>query len=41
MTTTTILLNFEENKKDPQRVSNIKQFINNYNWKGMNYPSKI
>ena len=24
-----------------QRVSNIKLFINKYNWKGINYPSKI
>ena len=24
-----------------QRVSNIKAFINKYNWKGINYPSKI
>ena len=28
---TTIVLSFEEIKKDPQRVSNIKPFINNYN----------
>ena len=24
----------------PERVSNIKPFINIYNWKGINYPSK-
>ena len=24
-----------------QAVSNIKPFINKYNWKGINYPSKI
>ena len=28
-------------KKDPQRVSNIKPFINKYNWDGIKYPSKI
>ena len=37
----TIALNFKEIKKDPQRVSNIKLFINNYWWEGVNYPSKI
>ena len=29
-----------KSKKDPQRVQNIKTFINNYNWEGINYPSK-
>ena len=38
---TTIALNFEEIKKDAQRCSNIKPFTNNYNWEGINYPSKI
>ena len=38
---TTITLKVEEINKDPLRVSNIKPFINNYNWKGINYPSKI
>ena len=28
-------------KCNPERVSNIKLFINKYNWKGINYPSKI
>ena len=28
----TVALNFDETKKDPQGV---------YNWKGINYPSKI
>ena len=37
----TIALNFHDIKKDPQIVSNIKPFINNYNWEGINYPSKI
>ena len=34
-------LNHEEIKRDPQRISKIKAFINKYNWKGINYPSKI
>ena len=28
-------------KKDPQRVSNIKAFINSYNWEGINHLWKI
>ena len=24
----------------PERISNIKPFINKYKWKGINYPSK-
>ena len=31
---TSITLNFEEIRKDPQRHSNIKPFINNYSWDG-------
>ena len=38
---TTIVLNFDGIKKDPRRASNIKSFINNYNWEGMNQWSKI
>ena len=34
-------LSFDETKIDPQRVLNIKAFINNYNWKEIYYPSKI
>ena len=37
----TVALNYEEIKWNPERVSNIKPFINKYNWKGINYPSKI
>ena len=37
----TVALNYEEIKWNPERVSNIKPFINKYNWKGTNYPSKI
>ena len=37
----TVALNHEEIKCNPERVSNIKPFLNKYNWKGINYPSKI
>ena len=37
----TVVLNYEEIKWNPERVSNIKPFINKYNWKGMNYTPKI
>ena len=38
---TTMALNFEEIKKDPQIVSNIKPVINDYNLEGISHPSKI
>ena len=38
---TTVALNYEEIKWNWERVSNIKPFINKYNWKEINYPSKI
>ena len=28
-------------KWNPERVSNIQPFMYNYNWKGINYPTKI
>ena len=34
-------LNYEEIESHPERVSNIRPFINKYNWKRINYPSKI
>ena len=34
-------IKYEEIKWNPERVSNIKPYINKYNWKGINYPSKI
>ena len=37
----TVVLNYEEREFYPERVSNIKPFINKYNCKGINYPSKI
>ena len=36
-----VSLNYEEIKWNPERVSNIKAFINKYRWKGRNYSSKI
>ena len=38
---TTVALNYEEVKWNPERVSNSKPFINRYNWEEINYPSKI
>ena len=35
----TIALNHEKIKKDPQRTSKIKPFINNYNWKDIEFSS--
>ena len=34
----TAALNYEETKKDPQRITKIKPFINKYNWEGINFP---
>ena len=33
-------INHEEIKKDPKRITNIKPFINKYNWGRMNFPSE-
>ena len=35
----TAALNHEQLKKDPQRISKIKPFINQYNWKDIEFPS--
>ena len=35
----TVVLNYEKIKKDPQRISNIKPFIDQYNWKEIDFPS--
>ena len=32
---------YEEIKWNPEKVSSIKLFINKYDWKGINCPSKI
>ena len=35
----TVALNHEKIKKDPQRISKIKPFVDNYNWKDIEFPS--
>ena len=35
----TVALNYEKIKKDPQRISKIKPFIDQYNWKETDFPS--
>ena len=35
----TLALNLDKIKKDPQRVSKIKPFIDKYNWKNIDFPS--
>ena len=38
---TTLALNFNKINKDPQRISKIKPFIENYNWNDINFlPTK-
>ena len=37
----TAALNYEEIGKDPQRISKIKPFINNFNWKDIAFPSNL
>ena len=37
----TFAVNYEEIKKNSERVSNIKPCILRYKWKGINYPWKI
>ena len=34
------MLNYEEIKIDPQRITKIKSFINQYNWEVINFPSE-
>ena len=34
-------MNYEEIKKDSQRITEIKPFINKYNCEGTNIPSEI
>ena len=33
-------LNYQSIKKDPQRISKIKPFINQYNWKEIDFPTQ-
>ena len=35
----TVALNYEQIKKDPERISKIKPFIDQYNWKEIDFPS--
>ena len=35
----TLALNLDKIKRDPQRISKIKPFIDQYNWKDINFPS--
>ena len=35
----TVALNYEKIGKDAQRISKINPFINNYNWKDIEFPS--
>ena len=35
----TVALNYEQIKKDPQKISKIKPFIDQYNWKEISFPS--
>ena len=34
-----LAVNFDKIKRDPQRISKIKPFIDQYNWKDINFPS--
>ena len=34
------MLNHGEIKKDPQRITKVKPFINKYNWERVNFPSE-
>ena len=38
--TVTVALNHEETRKDLQRITKIKPFIDEYNYEGINYPSE-
>ena len=38
--TLTIPLNYQKVKKDPQKLLKIKPFINQYNWKELDFPSE-
>ena len=36
----TIALNFQNIKKDPQRISKMKPFIDQFNWKEIDFPAR-
>ena len=33
-------LDYQKIKKDPQKISKLKPYINQYNWKDINFPSQ-
>ena len=35
----TVALKYQNIESDPERISNIKPFINEYNWEGIDFPS--
>ena len=35
-----VLLNYEEIKKDPLRITKIELFVNKYKWEGINFLSE-
>ena len=35
-----VALNYQKIKKDPQRITKIKLFVNKYNWEGINFLSE-
>ena len=37
----TVALNHQNIESNPERISNIKPFIDNYNWKGIDFPAGI
>ena len=37
----TVALNYQNIENHPERLSNIKHFINQYNWKGIDFPAEI
>ena len=36
----TIVLSYEEIKKDPKGITTVKPFIKKYKWEGINFPSE-
>ena len=38
--TVTVALHYDEIKKDSQRITKIKPFMNKYNWEGINFSSQ-
>ena len=38
--TVTVALKYDEIKKDPQRITKLKPFINKYNWEGVSFLSE-